>query len=57
MDQKLNRAWSCTVLLPPKLLRVLQEQQFERLGSGRTHQVDEFGSSPSERGRHILLVA
>jgi hypothetical protein len=36
---------------------VLQERQFERLGSGRTHRLDEFGSSPSERGRHILLVA
>jgi len=26
--------------LPPQLLRILQEQEFERLGSSRTHQVD-----------------
>jgi formate hydrogenlyase transcriptional activator len=26
--------------LKPKLLRILQKQEFERLGGGRTHQVD-----------------
>jgi transcriptional regulator with GAF, ATPase, and Fis domain len=28
------------LILQPKLLRILQEQEFERLGSGRTHQIN-----------------
>ncbi|MGA9393123.1 MAG: sigma 54-interacting transcriptional regulator [Candidatus Sulfotelmatobacter sp.] len=36
----LDEAGDIPPALQPKLLRVLQEQEFERLGSTRTHQVD-----------------
>ena len=53
----LGRNWRFPAALQPKLLRVLQEQEFERLGSGRTHRITSGLMAATHRDLDQMVAA
>ena len=52
----LDEVGDIPLCLQPKLLRVLQEQEFERLGSARTHRVDVRVVSATHRDLERMVT-